>query len=599
MMRPVGGHYIRPNHSSRMPRRHVIIDTETYAAGDSVSMLQTWRCAVASFCELRPDGTWRVERYDYEDPKILWLDIAGFTGSRKRTVVWAHNLAFDLRISDALACLDKLGFELIDIRLSDQGTWAHWSHNDNTLVAVDSFSVWPVPLAQLGATFGMGKLPSPEEDDDEGWLERCRGDVDILTRAVTTYLSWLKESDIGNWKMTGSGQAWGHWRHRYLTHRVLISDDFGNREIERKAMWTGRAEAWIHGADTHSRVFDWDFANAYARIARDCELPVAQWSISRAVSLDVLLNFARRFAVLAEVQVSTEVPVVPAMLDGRVVWPTGTFDTVLWDPELRLLREAGARVRTGRVWLYRRAPVLRSWAECTLDSLHAPDEVVPAWRKIIHKHHSRALIGRFAMRFQEWEPFAHSETFDLRTFDGWDLDRNESIHFLQVGHSVRKLGGWQEGPDAFPALTGWVMSEARRRLWTVIRIAGEQNVLYIDTDSLLVNQEGNDRLAARTGYTETDGLRMKRRFVGYAIAGPRQLILGDEPRIAGVPKKARRVQGWQFEGEVWRGFLESMRHGEADAVRTTSRTFTVAQVDNRRVGNGEGPTEPIRIDQAG
>lgn len=361
-------------------------------------------------------------------------------------------------------------------------------------------------------------------------------------------------------------------------------------------MWTGRAEAWRYGSNERERVYDYDWHCSYARIARDCELPVRQTSISRGLALPYLLKLAKRQAILAEVEVTTNVPVVPTEQDSRILWPVGTFHTTLWDPELALLAESGARVRVGRVWLYRKCPVLHEWARWILARLDDPVELVPPWLRLILKHWSRALIGRFAMQYTTWEPFATSEQDDIGLWSGHDVDTGDLFELMQVGTEVRQRSGATEGRDSVPAITGYVMSEARRRLWTAAQLVGPEDVYYMDTDSLLVNRAGHERLAKLQDHPDLDGLRLKRRYTGWRIAGPRKLILGDEQRIAGVPKRATQTGPWRFEGEVWRGLSESIRVGELDAVRVTSRTFRVLQEDTRRVRRPDGRTVPVRVE---
>lgn len=598
-MRPYGGHYIRKNDTSRIPRRHIIFDTETRYTKEGRTETQVWRCGVASFCEYTDKNKWRIQTREFASPNDLVAAISAFTRPKKRTVLWAHNLSFDLRISQALKLLVRDGWSLQDIRLASQGTWAKWRREQATLIAVDSVSVWPCSLDKLAQALGRDTYAYPRTDDDTSWLAKCGRDVEVLTDAVTRYLSWLRDDDMGTWQMTGAGQSWGAWRHKHYTHKILVADDLEARTAERRAMWTGRAEAWTHGTDETAMVYDLDFQNAYATIAREIQLPVRQAATARVQTIDGLLSLANRFCVLAELEVTTDNPVVPTERNGHVIWPVGTFNTTLWDPEIRLLADAGASVKVGNVWLYKKAPALRSWADWILLDLHSPDDQVEAWRKIILKHWSRTLIGRFAMKYQSWNEFAQAATDDLRIMNGYDRDEEAPFRLLQVGKQVKMMGDEEEGNSAVPAITGYVMSESRRRLWDVTQLIGQRDVFYIDTDSVLVSSRGYGTYRRLVDHPAMASLRLKRRFRGYSIAGPRQAIIGGETRISGLPKGSRRIAEWEFEGHVWRGFDEAIKLGEADKVTVTARTFRIMQVDNRRVRMPDGTTEPQRISDNG
>jgi len=589
-------HWIKPNEAARIPQRHIVVDTEARYSYEGKAQLQSWRCGVADFTHRTNRGIWHIERREYTDAAELWRDVGDFTRPRRRTVLWAHNLAYDLRVGRTLTQLPRQGWELVDIRLASQGTWAKFTRGGRSLILADSASVWPVKLATIGAALGVGKPGLPATDDLEAWLHRCRVDVDILRSALIGYLDWLRAAEIGSWQMTGAGQAWSHWRHRHYTHRVLVGDDERARNAERAAIWTGRAEAWSYGADPTATVYDFDWENAYPRIARDVDLPVRPHSVSRGVKLATVMQWTQRFAVLAECHVTTDQPVVPAPHEGRIVWPVGTFDTVLWDPELALLDQAGAQVQIGRMWLYRKAPALRDWASWVLTHTHCSDDCHPPYLRLVIKHWSRALIGRFAMRYTQWEPYARSPIEDVSVTDGWDRELDRAFRLLQVGHQVYEATEEVDSDNAAPMVTGYVASEARAKLWRVAQLVGPEHVHYIDTDSLLVSPAGRKRILELGELPDLDGLRVKRRFRGYDIAGPRQLVLGGQPRISGVPRGARRVDARTWEGEVWRGLGESVRRGEPDQVRVTTRTFHIKYVDRRRVRLGDGRTAPIRLE---
>lgn len=589
------GHYIKRNDTSRIPKRHIIIDTEARFHRKGKAEIQDWRCGVATFCVLTEAGTWKTSTQEYMSADDLWDDITSFTRARQRTVIWAHNLSYDIRVSRALECLAGLGWEMKDIRLAQQGTWAKFKRDDCALVAVDSAAVWGTSIEVLGSALGIGTVSYPATDDTAAWLAKCHRDVEILSTAVRKYISWLIDADMGSWQVTGAGQAWSAWRHKHYTHKILVADDLNAREAVRKAAWTGRAEAWSYGTDQTATVYDMDFQNAYPRIAEQIQVPVRQYSKAKVATLDGLIKLADRFCVLAELKVTTDHPIVPTEHDGHMIWPVGTFQTTLWDPEIRLLHEHSATVEVGQVWVYRKAPALRQWAQWILSELHKDNTEVPPWLKIILKHWSRALIGRFAMRFQSWEPFATSETSDIQLFIGHDFDEDRPFKLLQVGTKILALGEEMDGRDAVPEITGYIMSEARRRLWNAAQRIGQQHILYIDTDSMLCDVSGYRKACELANHPEMAGLRLKRRFRGYSIAGPRQVILGGEPRISGVPRKAKRTGEWEFEGEVWRGLDESIRHGQVSQVKISSRTFRVMKVDRRRIRNGDGRTVPIRL----
>ena len=584
-------HYIKPNETTRIPRRHIILDTESVEHRIPNGHVQTWRLAAVCLYRCEPGRKPSTRWIDYDEPDKLWQDITSFTHSHGRTIVWTHNLQYDLRISDALNQLTKLGWQLESHNFTPRNTWLIWRRESATLVMVDSLSVYPVPLSTVGKCFGIGKLALPSHTADRSeWLRRCGRDVTILFKAVTSYLEWLEKEDLGNWQMTGSGQVWAAFRHRFMHHKMLVHADDEALAAERRAMWTGRCEAYWHGKMDREVVHEWDMTLAYPSIARDCPVPVRL--MGPMPNLDTWRQWLDNpnVALLADVTITTPAPVVPAAHEGRVLWPVGTFSTTLWDPEIKAALDAGASVTVHRGWLYRARPALRDWAQWVIDQLDDVDNEVPAWRKLILKNWARALIGRMAMTYQGWEPFADSPNLGLSRSPCMDVDTGESYELMQVGTSVWRSIGRQDWDQSLPMVTGYVQSVARVRIWTIIHALPPKSVLYCDTDSILVIDEWSHRVADVAAKYPEFRLRLKRSWDGFAIYGPRQIVTGERVRISGIPLTARKVEDRVFEGEVWDSLTTSLRQGHTDAVTIRDRTWHARGVDRRREGPDMGWT---------
>ncbi|HEU5217651.1 MAG TPA: hypothetical protein VFU23_03280 [Gemmatimonadales bacterium] len=514
--------------------------------------------------------------------------------------MFAHNLGYDARISDCFLTLPSLGWALVAHNVAPRGTWLSWRRDRATLLMVDSASVWPDTLAHLGVMFGLGKprLPSPEASEVE-WERRCQADVLILRTAVMAYLAWIEDADLGNFQVTGAGMAWAAFRHRWLRHNLLVHADPDALAAERRAMWTGRCEAYWRGTIGYQVVHEWDLHAAYARVARDAAVPVRlvgpmppgyPW---RSALADP------RLALLAEVTVSTATPSVPAHADGRILWPVGTFTTTLWDVEIQAALDDGATVEVRRAWLYHAAPALHDWASWILDMLSRDDDSVPPWQAAIVKHWSRALIGRFAMQYSTWERWATMPALGAERRTMLDDVEGSEYDLMHVGTDLWRETGLVEWGQSMPAITGYVMAACRVRLWRIVQSLPEGCALYVDTDSLLATDQWHDQIRDLAATDLGEGLRLKQSWRGFTILGPRQIVTGDKVRMAGIPTRAVRVGRTDFEGEIWESLDVALRSGRPGAVRTMPRRWHARGVDRRRLGPGVGWTRPYALTAGG
>lgn len=594
-MRPVPAHYIRENKMAFVPRRLVVLDSESQSVMAHGGEKQFWRCGAAFFGHWTNRGTLHNHLSTFTEPRALWTAIGEHTRPRQRTVVYAHNLPYDMRITEALVHLPSLGFRLDAIRVASQGCWSRWNRDSASLTLVDSASLFPVTLYRLGQFLETRKLPLPEGDNIDEWLARCVRDVEILAATMVQYFEWLRSGVAGNWQLTGAGQSWAHWRHAHYTHPVLVHADREAIDAERRAMWTGRAEALQWGRNYTEPVYEWDWENSYPRIALTHNVPTKLRSTTRALAPSELRMLAQRHIVLADVEVETDTPVVPARHSGRILWPVGTFDTTLWWPEIASLLAAGATVHVRRAWLYQGEPALRQWASWVLHELH--DQTVPRhrWQAILLKHWSRTLIGRFATQYQNWELFGWNDNSAITMGRMHDVDTGADQSMMQIGNEVHVMTGLTESDDSCPQITSYIMSAARALLWDAMSAVGSNHLLYVDTDSLVVDTIGNAILRRLTQQGHFPGLRLKSRQLGYEIYGPRSAIIGDAQKFAGIPRHAVRMDDTTWRGEVWTQFERSLQNGEHNSVTITKRRFTTRWNEHRRARLANGYTTPYRL----
>jgi DNA polymerase family B len=590
-------HYITTNDQTRVPRSIVVLDTEAREHRITGGHEQEWRLAVAWFYKTRKGRKQHEHQSVFYRPIDLWGAVSDHCGRSGRTVVWAHNLGYDARISSCFVELPQLGWSLAAHNIAPRGTWLVWKRERATLTMVDTASVWPLPLATIGQWFGLGKPDLPSQDDsDEAWVHRCKADVAITRTAVMTYLDWIESADMGNWQLTGAGQSWSAFRHKFMRHNLLVHGDEDALAAERRAMWTGRCEAYWHGTIGYQVVHEWDLQAAYARCARDLAVPVRLLGPMPPSHDWARTLFDSSVALLAEVSVTTDVPTVPCLHDGRILWPTGTFQTTLWDVEIKAAIDDGATVTVKRGWLYRTAPALRDWADWVLAIVDPANHDAPPWLVAIVKHWSRALIGRFAMRYSQWERWAQMPHLGAERRTLIDEIEGATYDLMHVGADLWRETGTTEWAQSMPAITGYVMAVCRIRLWRIIQQMPSGSVLYADTDSLILTDSWKNAADELCHLSVGEGLRLKTSYRGFSILGPRMILTGTKIRMAGVPILAERVGRHDFAGIVWESLDMALRSGRPDVVRTSDRRWHVEGVDRRRLGPGVGWTRPYKLD---
>lgn len=587
-------HWVTPNHQTRVPRAFVYLDTEARRTVVGRRETQTFRLGVAAFDAKRKDQVgWSQRQWVHATSTAeLWQWITDRCRRKARTVLVAHNLAYDLRISNAFVELPALGFTFVAGRVDDGQAWFVWRRDEQTLTCVDSTSWCPVSLERLGEAVAIPKLALPDwEDDDDAWFARCTRDVEILAEVWRRLMEWVESEDLGNWKLSGAGQSWAAFRHRFMAHRLLVHEDDDARLAERAASHTGRCEAWQHGRLIDGPYTEWDFTTAYAVIGRDCNVPIKLAGEMFRPTLDRVLDPGKDRCALVECTITTDTPTAPQRSDTGIKWPVGTFDTTLWGHELAMVRSHGARIEVARAWVYRTAPALAQFCQWVLSGLDGSRGEIDPVVRIALKHWSRALIGRTAARWSRWEVCGTREAADVSLGRVHELETGDVYQMMQLGTQLIRQTGQPDNPHAMGAILSWVMAESRVRIWDVMNAAGLDNVAYVDTDSVIVNAAGSRVLISAA----FPGLRVKGEWSSIEVRGPRQIIPGATLRAAGVPKMAKRISADVWEAPVWSGLARSLSSGQPASVEVARRTFHLPGTDKRRRHVQGGRTAPFTV----
>lgn len=592
-------HYLSLLKTTRTPKRLLWLDCTPQSTTDDGSFTDSWLSGALGgthwTARTNTQKDW-MNAYDTADD--LWRAADDFCKEGRRVVLFTYDLPYQLRVSQALVSLPALGWKLEHIVLERGAAWASFHHGRRSLLMCDLRSWTPVEFRKIRADVGAAGGPGVAGDDPE----RQTGDAsvdraEVVRAAVLEILAWIQAENLGPFRPTGSGQSYGAFRRRFLHHRIMIHDDTDLLQVERQAMWTGRAEAWRHGKLTKGPFVEYDMKAAYCTIARDCEVPVHVAGEIPKPTPEKVLRSMERYAVLAYVTVDTDVPCVPTRLGEHTVWPVGKFSSWLWDPELALAFKHAKSVTVNKAIRYIRAPALRDFASWTLDMLDNPDLLpAPICHRIV-KHWSRTLVGRLGLRYRSWQKFGTHPVPDLRLVTFLDHVDGIKTDMLIVGTERLMLGALEESAESCPQIPGWVMSMSRRILWDEMSHVGLDRVVYVDTDSIIMGPRG-PYSALRPGYFHPNiTWNEKGRYGSMNIHGPRNIECDTDRRIAGLPLTARQSGPLEFQGHVLRSIRESMRAGELDSVANIARTFTFDPIDVRREHNVDGTTQPFRLEE--
>ena len=587
---------MEPNHRVRHPTAICVVDTEARVREEKGGKFHTFRLACAQILYFRRGELVRSTGVEcFYSPEEFWRWLWGKV--RKKSTIWvvAHNADYDFGLLQGFRYFHDAGWSPVFFAWS----WLTWiavlKRDQRTLKVVDTVAIFREPLSELGRRVGMEKMSIPwGKEDDASWEEYCAQDVRILSAALLSYLGYVVEHDLGSLKMTVPSQAMTAFRHRFLREPIWIHHLHRYQEMERRAYYGGRCEAYYIGEVPTSPLYYVDVQGMYATVMRDEVFPVRLLGEVRSPKPKEFGHLLRRYEVLAEVELVTREPAFPVR-EEVVYFPTGRYTTVLPGPELRYAWEQGYIRRVNWVLVYRRGQPFVDYAEFFLQEREKMKAREDRMSERIAKLMANSLYGKFGQR----NPVYHVSANSLREPPGIDVGVEHGTGRVRVrmvwGDKVYVKVGEEPAPWTFYPAAAWCTSYGRLRLWELIRKAGRDHVYYCDTDGLIVDEEGLQRLQDEISPGTPGKLRVKKEIQHATIYGLKHYELDGEEHIGGVPLSAHRVAPGVYTYDMWIRTRSRLRDGELEGIPQVTRVVRLSSSYPKGVVGKDGWITPHHL----
>ena len=586
-MRPP--HWLKPNRSSELPSHVIFVDTETLPTEVAPGRFRhdLW-FGWAQYVRRHRGLSWTPPEWlRFEDSEAFWLWVEGITKAKRKVYVIAHNLGYDAMVTQAVTLLKSRGWTLGGAIIDDPPTVLRYRRAGASLVLMDSLNIFRMSLSQVGAYVGRPKLEMPSPDSSQGaWDEYCRGDVSVLSAAMMLYWQTVREWDLGNFQYTLPGQAFAAYRHRFMTEPIFIDNNAKALDLSRRSYAGGRVEAFQLGR-IDGEVHCLDVNSMYPYIMYSNPSPVKLQGTVGRTKIEELVGWLDHFAMIADVELETDLPIYPVKFDGHLVFPVGRFRAVLATPELELAIEHEHIRRIRSVALYTHAPLFQSYIQHFWErrqAARARGNEPEAW---MCKLLLNSLYGKFGQTGRVYDEVGETPSDEIKTWAEWDADTGTLHRYRQLGGLIQEESRDGESRDSHPSIAAHVTSAARVHLWGLMDQAGRQNVLYCDTDSLMVNAEGLERLQLALDPDILGCLKVEWSSKNLTIRGVKDYSVNGEDKIKGIRKNAVELAPGRYEQDLFRGLRGAIQDGELDVqivsrqVHQLTRRYRKGTVDRR------------------
>lgn len=638
-------HAITSTSGGTVPSLVVFIDTESLSGKGACQgeTIESWRLGVGVTLR-RESGVWsRRELRRFTSSRDLWDWVHSLESRRRPVWLFAHNLGFDLTISDFWSVMDSGRYSTRDIWprmdlgdftsgkarrewrgtvvLSDPPTMLVLRSKKGSLRLVDTCNYYFGPLADLGQSVGLPQLASPDRDaTDDEWFLRCERDATILEQSVCGWIDEWAKLECGCWRPTAAGLGYSAWRSTLKDKKVIPDQSEKQIEFARGSYYGGQTEVFYRGSvwpgwqemmktfgfigqgyedALKGPVWHLDVHALYPSVMKANVYPKRFIGYSGASEPSALESKAKFLLPISRVQIATIDETYPVRLKGKYLHATGEFSTFLCGNELL------AAIRRGHVtWVhetawYEPADLFSEFCQLWLDRRAAAKARSDKAGEMLDKLIVNSLSGKFAQRKAVW--IDRPELAPMHRFGQWNTWHAQTREFKQwraIGGCVQEHTGLGEGRDSFPAISAHITANGREVMRELRAHCPVRSVLYQDTDSLMVLEPGFQALDAADAISDgiPGKLAVKSKWSWCEIMGFKFYASPDGVVCPGLKKDAREDMPGIWHQTRFQRLASILAQYSTPQVVVTDHHITVVGSLGNRVATEAGWTVAPRVD---
>lgn len=523
---------IMPNYAVHIPDRWLFLAArgEAQAISDDRQVYH-FAGAYARYMEVdREQSGGLVSAQPFTTLASLWKWVDSLAVPGKAVHMVLSDVPFCFQVLAGFRELPALGWRLAHIYTKDKVTIMRWRKGGAGLVVLDIrnwYSAW--------------------EEDKRSVLKECHA----LEHAVGELVTQLRDGDLGSMRYTAASIAWSVWRHKFYGDPIITHHKEAAVWLERLAYVGGYCRVLRLYAPPTERMYKLDVNSMYPFAMLRQLFPVRLHSVVASMEPAELLEAMDKYCAIARVEIETDEPIYPYRGERAVHYPVGAFETVLCTGSLQRLLETDQVRRVHGVVLYKRGDpfsrFVEHWYERKVAARRECREDVVRFCKLM----LNSLYGKFGQKATDERMVGTAPGGIFKCMLNWVPETGDEWTELVAGGSVFEFREGGETLTSFPAIAAHVTDYARLHLWEIIRAAGRHTCWYCDTDSVIVNGAGLDRLAGLRSPHLIGALKTEETADGVRVYAKKDYQLGGTRVIKGA-KAPELIRPDGTFNESWR-----------------------------------------------
>ena len=590
---------LKGSNSTYIPSIWFFLDTETVlhtVQGESSHFFTLgWSCLWIRKTPPKKDSYEWVYHQTFEGLNRYIEGIALKIGNMN---IIGHNIFFDLQASGFYQYFTEHGWKLKFYY--DKGlTYILKCEKDGASITIVSSTNWfDFSLQKLGAALGYPKLDIDFDKCTRDELKiYCRRDVEILVKAVNTYIGFIIDYNLGKFSLTKASQAFTAFRHRFMTHKILIHTHQDTINLERAAYQGGRCECFFVGTVPGGPFVTLDVNAMYPFVMRQNKYPYKLIAYYENKSPKFFTGKLENACIIAEVEVNTCDPVFAIKQKGKTIFPTGKFNAVVASTGFQYGLDKGYIKHVLKAAVYLKADLFSAYVNFFHDLRIKFKNEGNDMFLLLCKYMHNSLYGKFGQLkiVSDIEDFNNGHEYYREEIPNFVTGRTHIHTYLMNQRIIQYPEG--EGEYSNVAIAAHITENARFYLWSIIQRIGPSKVLYCDTDSVKIRSKHIGPVKALMGPDTLGMLKVEDESKTLLLEGAKNYRTESKRKIKGIPHKAIEIRPGVFQFTSFVRQVSHLRTGQITGAKVKVITRALKHTYSKGTILASGKVIPFHLNQ--
>ena len=596
-------HFLKNTQKSQTINNILIVDTETRIEEIHDEEIQTFRIGYAIHINRQHTG-WTQNGYELNSIEDFWDLLDRFNWKKTKLWIFAHNMAFDFTILKLDSYISSRNLEL-KLRVVESSLFIVRASN---LVFLSSTNYYRQSLKSLGEIFGISKMESPDFKTctDNELKPYNKRDCEVLAKIIIDHIEFIKNNDLGNLQLTIASQAFSAYKRKFMQDKLLVHNYKRILDLEQDSYHGGRSEAFRLGK--FKNVYKLDVNSMYPFVMKENIYPTTPIfsSVQKNVTIKMLEQaISNKNFVLANCNLELYKPLIGCKRNKKLIFPIGKIKESITSPELKYILDnpdSGKIISINSYVEYKTGKLFVDYVNFFYDiKLNTKNEAISVMAKLF----LNSCYGKFGQ---------HSGSVQKLVTDKNLIDEillimkfGKTLEYRTPGHKYLNLGGLiydigkrnELSKESIPIIASAVTSYARILLFNLINIAGQENVLYCDTDSLFVNKKGYNNLEKNNKIDSKELGKLKLEEIGNCeIFGAKDYIFNESVKLKGIKHNAEKLKDGSYKQYQFQTRNSRYTRGTPDGIVIVSPVIkTLTREYNKGIVDKNGIIHPFNLQE--